>query len=84
MNVNTGELYKMSPEMETELMKDREKNFKKLFEQVPKEYEEEALKELGDNDYVKVDMNKNTPLVNWAKKKRKNKMAKKSRKKNRK
>jgi hypothetical protein len=53
-------------------------------ELVPEEHVKEGMQELGDNNYAKVDMTKNTPLVNWAKKKRKNKIAKKSRRMNRK
>ena len=94
MNVDTGELYRLLSHQQEELINqigaEKEKNIKEYFEQVPTEFEEEAMQELGDNDYVKVDMTKNTPLVNWAKKenkkkkKRKAKMAKKSKRNNRK
>ena len=78
MNVNTGDLYRhlgLVPEIERENIT-----------QVPEQYKDEVLEKLKGEDLVKVDMNKSSPLVNWAKKqqkKKKRKMAKASRKANR-
>lgn len=78
MNVNTGDLYRYLgyiPEIERENVT-----------QVPEQYKDEVLERLQGNDHVKVDMKKNTPLVDWAKrqsKKKKRQMAKASKKQNR-
>ena len=85
MNVDTGELRRLAKrEDEMELIK-------KGFTPVPAELKEVANKELGNRDSVIVDMEKDTPLVRWAnqtklagKKKSKNKIAKASRRRNRK
>ncbi len=79
MNCNTGDLYRSLgyvPEIERENIT-----------QVPEKYKDEVLKMLQGQEHVKVDMSKNTPLVDWAKrhsKKKKRQMAKNSRKANRK
>jgi cytosine/adenosine deaminase-related metal-dependent hydrolase len=64
MNVETGELNLVTEEEMKEAIK-------KGFTSVPKEHQEEAAKELGDKKSVMVDMNKKSPLVNWAKEQKK-------------
>ncbi len=81
MNVDTGELFNILNDEQLDELKDR---FGDAIQPVPEEHIQEAKKELGNNNYVKVDMTRNTKLINWAKKKRKKKSAKKSRKANRK
>lgn len=60
------------------------------FTEVPEPFTNEAFEELMGNESVVVDMSKNTPLVNWAKqhrsskKKSRRKIAKNSRRQNRK
>jgi len=85
MNVDTGELIRLA------MNADIAELIKKGFTPVPEELQEEANRELGNKDSVMVDMKKNTPLANWAnrtkaanKKKAKNKMARASRRRNRK
>ena len=80
MNCNTGDLYRhlgYVPE-----------GLKEFVETVPEDFKDEVLETLKGQDHVKVDMNKSTPLVDWAKKqqkkKSKRKMAKNSKKANRK
>lgn len=81
MHIENGDLYKIQDELALKELKER---FGELIQPVPKEHEQEALSILGDKEYTNIAMTKNTPLVNWAKKKRKRKMAKKSSKANRK
>lgn len=84
MNVDTGELRRMAIDgKELELIKQG-------FTQVPTELQEEANKALGNRSSVFVNMKKDTPLANWAKKTRaenkkkaKRKMAKASKRRNR-
>ncbi|QHI72873.1 hypothetical protein [Aminipila terrae] len=95
MNVNTGELFRMSPEMEKELARrfsERDERFKEMFKPVPVEFSEEVEQELNGQDRGLVDMTKGTPLVKWAKsqqshkgpnRKQRRQMAKESRRKNR-
>ena len=78
MNVNTGDLYRYLGYVPEGVKED--------VEAVPEQYKDEVLEKLKGEDLVKVDMNKSSPLVNWAKKqqkKKKRKMAKASRKANR-
>lgn len=77
MNIETGELFKFLIDEQLDNMRDIVK--------VPDELRLEAIKELGDKDYVKVKMFKNTPLTKWAKaaKKKKRQMEKKSKQINR-
>ena len=87
MNCQTGELRRM-----TESLSEKEREeFIRQFKPVPKEHEKEANELLGDQEQTFVDLDKDTPLVNWAKAQRKDgmskakrKMVKKSRKQNRK
>lgn len=77
MNTNTGELISAAAAEEflTEKGLERpatdEEQREALknpgYEPVPEEREEEALRELGCKDNVTVDMEKDTPLVRWAK-----------------
>ena len=46
---------------------------KEKITQVPEQYKDEVLEKLKGEDLVKVDMNKSSPLVNWAKKQQKKK-----------
>ncbi len=88
MNVRTGELFRMDPEMEKELA---ERFFQENedFQPVPDEFNEEVEKELNGNDRCFVDITKETPLTKWAKaqkkakSKAKRKLVKKSRRMNR-
>jgi len=79
MNCNTGDLYRhlgYVPECEKENVTP-----------VPEQYKDEVLEILQGQECVNVDMNKDTPLVDWAKKqqkKKKRKIAKNSKKANRK
>jgi signal transduction histidine kinase len=84
MNINTGELRRLSEQMSPEILK------KLGFTPVPEELQNEAEKELGEKESVIVDMQKDTPLVAWAKahrkadnKKARAKMAKASKRRNR-
>lgn len=86
MNVDTGELRRLSAEE----FKEIDKTFFKDFVPVPDTFQKEADTLLGDKDSVMVDMTQNTPLVNWSKKKKaekdkkaKRKIAEASRKRNR-
>lgn len=78
MNCNTGDLYKyynLVPELERENVTS-----------VPEQYKDEVLEILQGKEHAKVDMNKKTPLVDWAKnnrRKRKKQIAKASKKANR-
>jgi hypothetical protein len=95
MNVNTGEL--ISGEALKELYGEpmnRADLRAAGFTDVPKKLQGEAEQELGGQDRVIVDMEKDTPLVNWAKSqqkqahagansKKRRRMAKESRKQNR-
>lgn len=79
MNCDTGELIR--------LMKGQEPP--EGFAPVPDKLSEEANKELAGRDSVMVDMTKDTPLTGWAKKQQKkrkarSKMARASRRRNRK
>lgn len=92
MNVNTGELFRMTPEMEkkfAEAMTEKNSPIKA----VPDAFADEADRLLGEKDSVFVDMGKESPLVDWAKRnqphpdgnrKHRRRMAKESRRKNRK
>lgn len=73
MNVDTGELYKHLDNLQ---------ELKEEIYPVPEKHQEEALQELGNKEQVVVNMDKDTPLVNWAKKKRKRKISRQSRKAN--
>jgi hypothetical protein len=113
MNVDTGELFRLSPEEKRimlgnmggenqtgilqkmrELEREKAELVKAMGDSikvVPEEFSEEANRLLGEQDRIFVDMEKDTPLVNWAKSqhkpdnsKKKRKMAKQSRKQNRK
>jgi len=55
------------------------------YERLPHELELAALTALGDGDETMIDLKKHTPLAKWAKRKRKirHKLAKQSRKANR-
>lgn len=79
MNCNTGDLYKHYNLVPEDLKKD--------VIPVPDQYEVEAQQLLAEQEHVKVDMNKSTPLIDWAKKqqskKKRRQMAKASRKANR-
>ena len=99
MNISTGELFRLQESQREKLresyMKDGEdaaEAFKRMFgedtEPVPGQLQSEAEKELGFADSVTVDMDRNTPLTKWAKKRKKDKkskrkMIKASRKRNR-
>ena len=61
MNCNTGELMMLRTEQQKEELK------KLGFKEVPDDLKEEAFRELHEKERVFVDMNKNTPLVKWAK-----------------
>lgn len=89
MNCNTGELRRFNESMS----KAEREAFFGEFTEVPRNLQAEAEKELGDKDSVFVDMQKASPLVDWAKRnqphpdgnrKHRRKMAKESRRKNRK
>lgn len=84
MNVNTGDLYRVSSKKELEELK---KAFGDALQPVPEEYSEEANIALSNKKHVVVDMKKDTPLTNWAKQKRtkksKRKMVKQSKRANR-
>lgn len=93
MNVNTGELFRMTPEMEKGFAKELMKHDSPI-KLVPDDFWEEAERLLAENDSVCVDMQKASRLVDWAKsqrnqsnpnrnRKHRRKMAKQSRKKNR-
>lgn len=76
MNVNTGDLYRhlgYVPE-----------GLKEYVETVPEDFKDEVLETLKEQDHVKVDMNKSTPLVDWAKKQQKKKSKRKTSKASRK
>ena len=63
MNVNTGDLYRhlgYVPE-----------GLKEYVETVPEDFKDEVLEKLQGQDHVKVDMDKSSPLVDWAKKQKK-------------
>jgi len=86
MNVDTGEIIRRK---ELKLDKEELKQFRKVREDL----EEEALKALGSEDKVTIDLKANTPLAKWAKQerkkdkskdKKKRKQARKSRQRNRK
>ncbi len=82
MNIDTGELYRLTGKELEEL----EEQFGDKIQQVPRELIKEANGELNGNLYTRVNMSKSTPLTNWAKKerkKRKRKIAKKSKQRNR-
>lgn len=64
MNVDTGELRFLAENLSKE---ERDKLFAEGFTEVPKNLEEEAMKELLDQQKVFVDMQKDTPLTQWAK-----------------
>lgn len=91
MNVDTGELVRINEAAVRggPMSEEAQEFLKKQFTPVPKELEGYANEELGDKDRVIVDMSKATPLTRWAhaerdnKKKKKNKLAKASRKANR-
>ena len=71
MNVNTGELMRQySDEYASQ-----------GFTPIPEDLMGEANKVLGERDQAMVDLNSNTPLANWAHKKRNEKAAKKKRRK---
>lgn len=74
MNIDTGELIRLREGQEAP----------EGFVKVPEDLQDEANQLLECQYETKVDMKKNTPLVNWAKKKKRAKMAKNSRRKNRK
>lgn len=84
MNVNTGDLYRVSSKEELEELK---KAFGDALQPVPEEHSKDANAELGNKKHVVVDMKKDTPLANWAKQKRtqksKRKMVKRSKRANR-
>lgn len=94
MNVNTGELFRMTPEMRQKLGSELGE-FNSPIKAVPGEYSEEAERLLGEKDRVFADMTSDTPLVGWAKsqrnqphpdgnRKHRRQMAKQSRKRRRK
>ena len=63
MNVDTGALRRitdMSPE-------ERERLFGEGFVEVPRDFEEEAMRTLAGRESVMVNMKKKTPLAAWAK-----------------
>jgi hypothetical protein len=91
MNCDTGELRRYHDSLTNV---EREAFFKH-FQLVPKEHSEEAERLLAEQDSVFVDMEKPTPLTDWAKsqrnqphpdgnRKHRRQMAKQSRKQNRK
>lgn len=61
MNCDTGRLIKLLEGQE----------LPEGFMEVPKELEEEAYKQLGENKSVIVDMERDTPLTEWARGNRK-------------
>jgi hypothetical protein len=79
MNIDKNELSRLS-------IMPSEEELKSMFI-IPEELEEEANGLLGDKEKVKVDMTKDTPLIRWAKDKKKQKAKRKmveaSRKRNR-
>jgi hypothetical protein len=90
MNCDTGELRRYSESLSSE---ERE-TFFRAFTEVPQNLQAEADKELGDGDSVFVNMEKKSPLVDWAKsqrnqpnpngnRKHRRRMARESRKRNR-
>lgn len=93
MNINTGELFRMTPEMEKEFAKELMERDSPI-KPVPNDFLEEVERLLAGEDSTCVDMKKASPLVDWAKsqrnqpnpngnRKHRRKMAKQSRKKNR-
>lgn len=93
MNVNTGELFRMTPEMGKRFAKELMEHDSPI-KPVPDDFWEEAERLLAEKDSAYVDMKKASPLVDWAKsqrnqpnpngnRKHRRKMAKQSRKKNR-
>jgi len=87
MNIDTGELRRFNAE---ELTKEEQEELFERFRPVPEELSQEANALLGDKESVMVDMTKDTPLVQWAnhtrkstKEKHKAKIAKASKRKNR-
>ena len=93
MNVNTGELFRMTPEMEKRFAKEFMEHDSPI-KPVPDDFREEVERLLTGKDSAYVDMKKASPLVDWAKsqrnqpnpngnRKHRRKMAKQSRKKNR-
>lgn len=86
MNVNTGELYRITNE---EMLKKMKKTFGEAMQPVPEALADEANKVLGEHEYGRIGLRTENTLASWAKNERKKiknkrKMAKKSRKVNRK
>jgi len=84
MDVDKDKLYRIKSARE---FKDQKKVFGDTLQFVPNKHKKEAEIELGDKEYTIVDMNKDTPLTDWVKQKKKNnkrKMTKQSKKVNRK
>jgi len=69
MNIDTGELRRiMDGVLPEEFKKAAEKNtLRNSWQPVPDELQEEAMRELGDQQRVFVDMQKDTLLTQWAK-----------------
>ena len=93
MNVNTGELFRINPEISKRYAEMLASGDGQIME-VPAEFSEEAEKLLGKKDRVFADMTEDTLLVNWAKshqmqvhtgpnRAQRRQMAKESRRKNR-
>ena len=94
MNVETGELFRMTPEMEKQFAEEL-MNYNSPIKAVPDDFLEEAERLLAEKDSVFVNMQNASPLVDWAKsernkphsdgnRKHRRKMEKQSRKQNRK
>ncbi len=66
MNVDTGELYGLLNEEE---LKRLTEELGDSFQQVPKRHRKEANRILKNKKCAQVDMSKDTPLVDWAKRK---------------
>jgi len=77
LNVDTNELFLKSNQLEFD---DLRRKQGKALKEVPKHLEAEALKCLDGQDYVKLDNSIKSPLMDWAKKKKKKKKKKNKRK----
>ena len=87
MNIETGELFAVNDEQELQTLKEKEGQFLK---EVPEEHAAEATAILAGRKSAQVDLRSSSPLAGWANKERKAarkksraKMAKVSRKRNR-
>ena len=69
MNVDTGELFRMTPEMEKRFAEEF-KNHNSPIKAVPDDFSEEAEQLLAEKDSVFVNMQNASPLVDWAKSQR--------------